>query len=77
MTGSLLFPSNQSSPQRISMRDKMLDHTTAEEIRDMLSEIQMTILEDGGIATESRNKLVHYISAKGFRLVDDLEGVVR
>jgi hypothetical protein len=43
----------------------------------MLSEIQMTILEDGGIATESRNKLVHYISAKGFRLVDDLEGVVR
>ena len=49
-----------------------IDHETAERIREMLSHIQKIVLDGAG--TE---RIIKEISNIGFRLVDNLEGVIR
>jgi hypothetical protein len=57
-------------------REHEITHATAEKLRQMLGDIQresMRSIADTVIAFD----MVEYISTRGFRLVDDLEGVIR
>lgn len=54
-----------------------IDHTTAERLRDMLASCQMKVYLASDIPDAVKERIVNEISAEGFRLVDELEGVVR
>lgn len=57
---------------------RRLDRASAERLRAMLGELQRAVLFDGLVAEEAaQNELVRRISEQGFRLIDDLAGVVR
>jgi hypothetical protein len=55
----------------------MIDHETAERIRDLLSDLQLAIYTDAGVPEKTQEKLVMLISTEGFSLVDELENVIR
>jgi hypothetical protein len=55
----------------------MIDNDAAERLREFLSTMQITILNEHGVPLQLQEKLVTLISAEGFNLVDELEGVVR
>ncbi len=55
----------------------MFDHETAEKLRTMLGSIQESVFDDSEIPEAATERLITLVSTKGFRLVDDLEGVVR
>ena len=55
----------------------MITHAEAERLRTMLSEIQLAVLEDMDVPPELAAPIVRLLSERGFRLVDELEGVVR
>jgi hypothetical protein len=54
-----------------------IDHVAAERLRILLSDLQDTILNDGGVSARSQERLIEWISTEGFGLVDTLEDVVR
>jgi hypothetical protein len=55
----------------------MIDNEAAERLRELLSNLQVTIYNESGVSEQSQEKLVNLISTRGFQLVDELEGVVR
>lgn len=55
----------------------MIDHTTAERLRDMLASCQMTVYLASDVPDDAKERIVNEISANGFRVIDELEGVVR
>ena len=55
----------------------MIDHDAAEKLRTMLSDIQQKAMSHPDAELGHSLELVDYISQVGFRLVDEMEGVVR
>ena len=55
----------------------MIDHDAAEKLRMMLSDIQQKTMSHADAEPGHSLELVDYISQVGFRLVDEMEGVVR
>jgi hypothetical protein len=55
----------------------MIDHDAAEKLRTMLSDIQLKVISQPDAESGHSMELVAYISQVGFRLVDEMEGVVR
>jgi hypothetical protein len=55
----------------------MVDHDAAEKLRIMLSDIQQKAMSHADVAPSHSLELVDYISQVGFRLVDEMEGVMR
>ena len=55
----------------------MITHAEAERLREMLGNLQFSIIGAGDITNATRERLVNLIGEHGFRLVDELEGVVR
>jgi hypothetical protein len=55
----------------------MIDSETAERLRALLSDLQVAIYNERGMAEQAQEKLATLISTRGFPLVDELEGVVR
>ena len=55
----------------------MIDHETAERLRALLSDLQIAIYNESGVAEQAQEKLATLISTEGFQLVDELQGVVR
>jgi hypothetical protein len=55
----------------------VIDHDAAEKIRTMLSDIQQKALSHADVEPRHSMELVEYISQVGFRLVDEMEGVMR
>jgi hypothetical protein len=55
----------------------MIDHEAAEKLRMMLSEIQQKAMSHADAEPGHSLELVNYISQVGFRLVDEMEGVMR
>jgi hypothetical protein len=56
----------------------MIDHDAAEKLRIMLSDIQQKAMSHAADVEPGHSlELVDYISQVGFRLVDEMEGVVR
>ena len=55
----------------------MIDHDAAEKLRMMLSDIQQKAMSRADAEPGHSLELVEYISHVGFRLVDEMEGVVR
>jgi hypothetical protein len=55
----------------------MIDHDAAERLRMMLSDIQQKAMSHTDAEPSHSLELVDYISQVGFRLVDEMEGVVR
>lgn len=54
-----------------------LTHDTAERLRDMLSSCQMKVYLATDVPDAAKERIVNEISETGFRLIDELEGVVR
>jgi hypothetical protein len=55
----------------------MIDSETADKLRVLLSNIQVAIYNETDVPERAQEKLLSLISAEGFQLVDELEGVVR
>jgi hypothetical protein len=55
----------------------MIDHDAAEMLRTMLSDIQQKAMSHADAEPRHSLELVDYISQVGFRLVDEMEGVMR
>jgi hypothetical protein len=55
----------------------MIDHDAAEKLRTMLSDIQLKVMSHPDVESDHSMELVDYISQVGFRLVDEMEGVMR
>jgi hypothetical protein len=55
----------------------MIDHDAAEKLRTMLSDIQLKVMSHPDVESGHSMELVDYISQVGFRLVDEMEGVMR
>lgn len=55
----------------------LISHAMAEMFRGVLGDIQGKILADPHVPKSSRENLVRYVSERGFKLVDALEGTVR
>jgi hypothetical protein len=55
----------------------MIDHDAAEKLRTLLSDIQLKAMSHADAESGHSQELVEYISHVGFRLVDEMEGVVR
>jgi hypothetical protein len=55
----------------------MIDHDAAEKLRTMLSDLQQKAMTNAGVEPGHSLELVDYISQVGFRLVDEMEGVMR
>ena len=55
----------------------MIDHDAAEKLRTMLSDIHQKAMSHPDVGPGRSMELVAYISQVGFRLVDEMEGVVR
>jgi hypothetical protein len=54
-----------------------IPHDAATRLRVMLSELQLEVIESSDIGADAISRLVQKISNEGFRMVDELEGVVR
>jgi hypothetical protein len=52
-----------------------ISHATAEKLRQMLADVQEQCISVA--PTSASELLVQFISARGFRLIDDMEGVIR
>ena len=55
----------------------MIDHDAAEKLRIMLSDLQRKTMSRADAEPDHSLELVNYISQVGFRLVDEMDGVVR
>ncbi|MEA2790961.1 MAG: hypothetical protein QOG73_3367 [Acetobacteraceae bacterium] len=55
----------------------MMDDETADRLRALLGDLQAAVYNESGVPEEVQEKLVTLISARGFRLVDELQGAVR
>ncbi|MDQ2765137.1 MAG: hypothetical protein M3Y22_17170 [Pseudomonadota bacterium] len=55
----------------------MIDRETAERLRLLLSDLQAAIYNERGVPEPTQERLLNLISAEGFPLVDELEGVIR
>lgn len=56
---------------------EMIDHTTAERLRDMLASCQMSVFLSSDVSDEAKERIINEISVNGFCVIDELEGVVR
>lgn len=54
-----------------------IDHTSAERLREAFGDVQNMIIGLDRVPEETKLSLIIYISNRGFRLVDELEGVIR
>lgn len=54
-----------------------IPHATAERLRDMLAACQMKVYLAPDVPAAAKERIVNEISADGFRLIDELEGVTR
>jgi hypothetical protein len=52
-----------------------ISHATAQKLRQMLGDVQEQCISVA--PTSASELLVQFISARGFRLIDDMEGVIR
>ena len=52
-----------------------ITHATAQKLRQMLGDVQEQCISVA--PTSASELLVQFISARGFRLIDDMEGVIR
>jgi hypothetical protein len=55
----------------------MIDHDAAEKLRTTLSDTQLKAMSQPDAESGHSMELVEYISQAGFRLVDEMVGVVR
>jgi hypothetical protein len=55
----------------------MIDHAAAEKLRSLLSDLQLKAMSHADAEPGNSLELVDYISQVGFRLVDEMEGVMR
>lgn len=55
----------------------MLDHATAERLRDMLASCQMSVFLSTDVPETAKERIVNDISTIGFGVIDELEGVTR
>ncbi len=55
----------------------MIDRETADRLRAVLSNLQVAIYNESDVPEPAQEKLLDLISAEGFQLIDELEGVVR
>lgn len=54
-----------------------IPHATAERLRDMLAACQMKVYLAPDVPEAAKERIVNEISATGFQLIDELEGVIR
>lgn len=54
-----------------------IPHATAERLRDMLATCQMKVYLAPDVPAAAKERIVNEISATGFQLIDELEGVIR
>jgi hypothetical protein len=54
-----------------------IDQGIADRLREMLSSFQLKVFCAEDVPEETRARIVNEISAEGFRVIDELEGVVR
>ena len=56
-------------------REHEISHATAQKLRQMLGDIQLRCMKR--IPDPDGHEIVIFISERGFRLVDEMEGVIR
>jgi hypothetical protein len=58
-------------------REHEISQATAQKLRQMLADVQQKCLDCSIAGTQPVEELIEFISSRGFRLIDDLEGVIR
>jgi hypothetical protein len=54
-----------------------IDNHAADKLRELLGNLQLAIYTESDVPEPTQEKLIALISTEGFRLVDELEGVIR